>query len=156
MIIEVLEQTPDGQLVLNAPKGTPISPEIAAAQQRLTAEIGSIRDALKYGQINGDIFYSSTGGIGRDANALVFGDDLLTGAQALTGEQALANLQAYAAANDGHQQHTAWAAPGEGVLVYDPAGGPVTQADQVDFTLWILQLSPMGKRPVKMRQLRGL
>ncbi len=39
-------------------------------------------------------------------------------------------------ANDGYQQHTAWAAAGDGVLVYDPGGGAVTQANQVEFTLW--------------------
>ena len=39
-------------------------------------------------------------------------------------------------ANDGHQQHTAWAGAGNGVLVYDPSGGAVTQANQVEFTLW--------------------
>jgi hypothetical protein len=39
-------------------------------------------------------------------------------------------------ANDGYEQRTAWAGAGDGVLVYDPGGGPVTQADQVDFTLW--------------------
>ena len=39
-------------------------------------------------------------------------------------------------ANDGHEQHTAWAGAGNGVLVYDPSGGAVTQANQVEFTLW--------------------
>ncbi len=39
-------------------------------------------------------------------------------------------------ANDGYAQKTAWAGPGNGVLVYDPGGGPVTQANQVDFKLW--------------------
>ncbi|MGO8780480.1 MAG: hypothetical protein ACLQKK_16455 [Rhodomicrobium sp.] len=39
-------------------------------------------------------------------------------------------------ANDGYEQQTAWAGAGNGVLVYDPGGGPVTQADQVNFTLW--------------------
>ena len=39
-------------------------------------------------------------------------------------------------ANDGYEQHTAWAGAGNGVLVYDPSGGAVTQADQIDFTLW--------------------
>ena len=39
-------------------------------------------------------------------------------------------------ANDGYKQHTAWAAAGNGVLVYDPSGGAVTQANQVEFTLW--------------------
>ena len=39
-------------------------------------------------------------------------------------------------ANDGYQQHTAWAGAGNGVLVYDPSGGAITQANQVEFTLW--------------------
>jgi hypothetical protein len=39
-------------------------------------------------------------------------------------------------ANDGYEQHTAWAGIGNGVLVYDPSGGAVTQANQVGFTLW--------------------
>ncbi len=39
-------------------------------------------------------------------------------------------------ANNGYAQKTAWAGAGNGVLVYDPGGGPVTQADQVNFTLW--------------------
>lgn len=39
-------------------------------------------------------------------------------------------------ANDGYAQHTAWAGAGNGVPVYDPGGGAVTQADQVNFTLW--------------------
>jgi len=39
-------------------------------------------------------------------------------------------------ANDGYQQHTAWAGAGNGVLVYDPSGGAITQANQVNFTLW--------------------
>ena len=39
-------------------------------------------------------------------------------------------------ANDGYEQKTAWAGAGNGVLVYDPSGGPVTQADQVELTLW--------------------
>ena len=39
-------------------------------------------------------------------------------------------------ANDGYQQHTAWAGAGNGVLVYDPNGGAVTEARQVEFTLW--------------------
>ena len=38
--------------------------------------------------------------------------------------------------NDGYEQHTAWAGAGDGVLVYDPGGGPVTEPDQVEFTLW--------------------
>ncbi len=39
-------------------------------------------------------------------------------------------------ANDGHEQHTAWAGAGNGVLAYDPSGGAVTHANQVNFTLW--------------------
>ena len=39
-------------------------------------------------------------------------------------------------ANDGYQHHTAWAGAGNGVLVYDPSGGAITQANQVNFTLW--------------------
>ena len=39
-------------------------------------------------------------------------------------------------ANNGYEQRTAWAGAGNGVLVYDPSGGAVTQADQVDFMLW--------------------
>jgi hypothetical protein len=39
-------------------------------------------------------------------------------------------------ANDGFAQRTAWAAAGEGVLVYDPSGGAITQANQFEFTLW--------------------
>ena len=39
-------------------------------------------------------------------------------------------------ANNGYAQHTAWAGAGNGVLVYDPSGGAVTQANQVNFTLW--------------------
>ena len=39
-------------------------------------------------------------------------------------------------ANNGYAQRTAWAGAGNGVLVYDPSGGAVTQANQVDFTLW--------------------
>ena len=38
--------------------------------------------------------------------------------------------------NNGYAQHTAWAGAGNGALVYDPSGGAVTQANQVDFTLW--------------------
>ncbi len=39
-------------------------------------------------------------------------------------------------ANNGFEQKTAWAGAGNGVLVYDPGGGPVTHANQVNFTLW--------------------
>ena len=39
-------------------------------------------------------------------------------------------------ANNGHEQRTAWAGAGNGVLVYDPSGGAVAQANQVNFTLW--------------------
>jgi len=39
-------------------------------------------------------------------------------------------------ANNGFVQRTAWAGAGEGVLVYDPSGGPITQANQFEFTLW--------------------
>ena len=39
-------------------------------------------------------------------------------------------------ANNGYAQRTAWAGAGNGVLVYDPSGGAVTQANQVNFTLW--------------------
>ena len=54
-------------------------------------------------------------------------------------------------ANDGYQQHTAWAAPGDGVLVYDPFGGPVTQANQVDFTLW--DPGAYRRRPRRQRKM---
>ena len=39
-------------------------------------------------------------------------------------------------ANDGYEQHTAWAAPAMACWSTIPSGGPVTQANQVDFTLW--------------------
>ncbi len=40
------------------------------------------------------------------------------------------------ASNNGYQQRVAWAGSGNGVLVYDPSGGPITQANQFQFTLW--------------------
>lgn len=40
-------------------------------------------------------------------------------------------------AGDGYQHRTAWAAAGNGVLVYDTNGdGKITQANQINFTLW--------------------
>ena len=44
-------------------------------------------------------------------------------------------------ANNGYAQHTAWAGAGNGVLVYDPSGGPVTQANQVE----LHALGPRGQ-----------
>ena len=39
-------------------------------------------------------------------------------------------------AGDGYQQRTAWAGSGNGVLAWDPSGGAVTEANQIEFTLW--------------------
>ena len=41
-----------------------------------------------------------------------------------------------AMANDGYQQRVAMPDAGEGLLVYDPSGGAITQANQTEFTLW--------------------
>ncbi|WP_298355284.1 DUF4214 domain-containing protein [Rhodoblastus sp.] len=42
----------------------------------------------------------------------------------------------FATASNGKAQRTAWAGAGNGVLVYDPSGGPITSASQFEFTLW--------------------
>jgi hypothetical protein len=39
-------------------------------------------------------------------------------------------------ANDGYAQRIAAPGAGEGMPVYDPSGGMITQANQVEFTLW--------------------